>query len=251
MKYIIFDLDDTLLNDRREITPYTLDVLKKAQAMGHKLVCNTARSKSFAQKYLDQLQPDYAILNGGAMIIDRDENVVFAAELDAAATCRVVRELLKYTDTLSVQTREHFYSHQGQYALQEAIAFDFEKEDFPYPAQKIIASLESAEKAKRIAETYNLAYTTYLDGNFRRYNHPGATKALGNRNLMKLVGGTLEDVIAFGDDHGDMDMLREAGVGVLMKNASPQLHGQTSHISRFTNDEDGVARFLVDWLKLG
>ena len=58
-------------------------------------------------------------------------------------------------------------------------------------------------------------------------------------------------VIAFGDDHGDMDMLREAGVGVLMKNANPQLRGQTSHISQFTNDEDGVARFLMTYLGMG
>lgn len=250
MKYIIFDLDDTLLNDRRAITPYTLDVLKKVQQMGHKLVCNTARSKAFAQKFLDQLQPDYAILNGGAMIIGKDGSTVFCAELDAAVTRQIIRELLKWTDTLSVQTREHFYSHQGQYALQAAIAFDFDKEEFPYPAQKIVASLESAEKAKEIAEKYGLAYTTYLDGNFRRYNHPGATKALGNRNLMTLVGGSLEDVIAFGDDLGDLDMLREAGVGVLMKNANPQLHGQTSHISAYTNDEDGVAKFLVDYLQI-
>ena len=64
MAYIIFDMDDTLLNDRRRITPYTLQVLKKLQAMGHKLVINTARSKQFDQDYFDQLRPDYAILNG-------------------------------------------------------------------------------------------------------------------------------------------------------------------------------------------
>lgn len=250
MMYIIFDLDDTLLNDRREITTYTQEVLEKVRARGHKLVCNTARSKSFAQKYLDQLQPDYAILNGGAVIIDREGNVVFSAELDAATTCQIVEELLKYTDTLSVQTRDHFYSHRGQYALQAAIAFDFDKEKFPYPSQKIIAALESGEVAGQIAEKYNLAYTTYLSGNFRRYNHPGATKALGNRNLMALVGSSLEDVIAFGDDHGDMDMLLEAGVGVLMKNANPQLHGQTSHTSQFTNDEDGVAKFLEMYFEM-
>ena len=86
-----------------------------------------------------------------------------------------------------------------------------------------------------------------MGGTFRRYNHIGATKALGNRNLMKLVGGKLEDVMAFGDDLGDLDMLREAGVGVLMKNARPELMGATSHISKYTNDEDGVARFLSDW----
>ena len=61
MSYIVFDLDDTLLNDKREISPYTLDVLKKVQAMGHKLVYNTARSQGFSQKYFEQLRPDYAL----------------------------------------------------------------------------------------------------------------------------------------------------------------------------------------------
>ena len=250
MKYIIFDLDDTLLNDSREITPYTLDVLKKVQSMGHKLACNTARSKSFAQKYLDQLQLDYAILNGGSMITDQSGETIFSEELDASTTREVVRQLLKYTDTLSVQTREHFYSHQGQYALQAAIPFDFDKEEFPYPAQKIIASIESEEQAEEIAKKYDLAYTTYLSGNFRRYNHKEATKALGNRNLMRIVGGSLADVIAFGDDLGDMEMLRQAGVGVLMKNAKPELREEGLQISEFTNDEDGVARFLEKYFAL-
>lgn len=250
MKYIIFDMDDTLLNDRREITPYTLGILKKVQAMGHKLVCNTARSKSFSQKFLDQIHLDYAILNGGAMIVDKDENVVFRKEVDVLTAREVIRELLQWTDTLSVQTLEDFYSHKGQYALQAALPFDFEKEEFCFPAQKIIASMESAQQAEAIAQKYDLAYTTYLNGNFRRYNHIGATKALGNQNLMKLVGGTLEDVIAFGDDHGDMEMLRQAGVGVLMKNADPDLREEGLHISEYTNDEDGVAKFLADWFDI-
>jgi hydroxymethylpyrimidine pyrophosphatase-like HAD family hydrolase len=89
-----------------------------------------------------------------------------------------------------------------------------------------------------------------MGGTFRRYNHIDTTKALGNRNLMKLTGGTVEDIIAFGDDYGDFDMLREAGVGVMMKNGRPELLGKTSHISEYTNDEDGVAKFLEKWFAL-
>lgn len=247
MKYIIFDMDDTLLNDQREVTPYTLQILKKLQKMGHRLVCNTARSQAFNQKYFDQIRPDYAILNGGALIIDGDERVVFRAQVDVPTTQAVIRELLEMTEIIYVQTETDFYSHKGLRTVQKAEAIDFAQEEFCFPVQKIVTSLEQDAQAEAIAEKYHLAYTTYGDGTFRRYNHPGATKALGNRKLMELTGGSLADVIAFGDDYGDMDMLREAGVGVLMKNANPKLHGQTSHISEFTNDEDGVARFLADY----
>lgn len=249
MYYIIFDMDDTLLNDRREITPFTLDVLKKVQAMGHKLVCNTARSKAFNQKYFDQIRPDYAILNGGSLIIDGDENVVFSAEVDVPTLHQVLDDLLKITDDLFVQTQEHFYSHKGKHTIQAALPFDFSAEKFPYPAQKIVTDVKDDDEAQALADKYNLAYTTYMGGTFRRYNHINATKALGNRNLMKLVGGDVKDVIAFGDDYGDMGMLQEAGVGVLMKNGRPDLMGKTSHISEYTNDEDGVARFLMSYFE--
>lgn len=244
MKYVIFDMDDTLLNDKREVTPYTLEVLKKVQAMGHKLVCNTARSKEFSQKYFDQIRPDYSILNGGALIIDKNEQVVFAAEVDVPTTQAVVAELLQVTEDLFVQSRDVFYSHKGKHTVQNATPFDFSKEEFPYPAQKIVTDVKDDVQAQTIADKYHLAFTTYMGGTFRRYNHIGATKALGNRNLLKLAGGTLEDVIAFGDDYGDFEMLQEAGVGVMMKNGRPELLGRTSHISEYTNDEDGVAKFL-------
>ena len=250
MKYIIFDLDDTLLNNKREISPYTQEVLEKLQKMGHKLVFNTARSKDFCMKYFEQLRPDYAILNGGAMIMDGEGKLVWLAELDAKTTQAVIQELLGLSEVLYVQTVEEFFSHKGRRSFQTFTPIDFETEEFSQSAQKIVTDIADDEKAAEIAEKFNLAYTTYMGGTFRRYNNPGATKALGNQNLMKLTGGSLEDVIAFGDDLGDLDMLREAGVGVLMKNARPELFGKTDYISEYTNDEDGVARFLVDWFGL-
>ena len=250
MKYIIFDLDDTLLNDSREISPYTLQVLKNVQSMGHKLVCNTARSKAFSQKFLDQLGLDYAILNGGSLILDKDENVIFSAEVDTLTLRKVIADLLEITDDLFVQTQECFYSHKGKHTIQKAVPFDFAAVECPFTAQKIVTDIKDDIQAQALADKYNLAFTTYMGGTFRRYNHIDATKALGNRNLMKLVGGTLKDVIAFGDDYGDFDMLCEAGIGVMMKNGRPELLGKTSHISEFTNDEDGVAKFLTEYFEI-
>lgn len=250
MKYIMFDLDDTLLNDKREITPYTVAVLEKLRSMGHKLVYNTARSKDFVQKYFAVLPPDYAILNGGAMIMNASGETIWLSELDVPTTQALLRELVELTEVIYVQTVEEFYSHKGRRSFQTNIPIDFETEAFFKSAQKIVTDIADDGKAAELAEKFGLTYTTYLGGTFRRYNNPGATKALGSRKLMELTGGSLGDVIAFGDDLGDLDMLREAGVGVLMKNAREQLHGQTSHISTYTNNEDGVARFLEEYFNM-
>lgn len=250
MKYIIFDLDDTLLNNQRQVTDTTLAVLHRLQAMGHKTVINTARSKSYTQALFDRIRPDYAILNGGAMIIDGQERVVFRAELDLDTTHAIIRDLLVHTDNFSIQTGEAMYSNNGTYTGQNAIAFDFAAEVFPYTAQKIVASLPEEAPALALAEKYQLAYTSYFNGPFRRMNHKQATKALGNRNLVALTGGKMEDVLAFGDDLGDLEMLREAGVGVLMKNARPEMDDSGLVRSQYTNDEDGVARFLTAYFDL-
>lgn len=250
MNYIIFDMDDTLLNDQRQITPHTLQTLKKLQAMGHRIVINTARSKQFDQIYFDQLRPDYAILNGGALILDRDENPIYKAELDVDTTQRFIRQLLTVSDNFTVQAEDGPYSHLGKYTAQNARPFDFSTTVFPYPCLKIVAAIENEADASRLAQEFGLTCVSYFGGLFKRFNHPDATKAQGNRKLMELVGASLADVIAFGDDLGDLEMLQQAGTGVLMCNAKPELHSRCACISRYSNDEDGVARFLADYFHI-
>ena len=245
MAYIIFDMDDTLLNNQRCISPYTQQILKQLQEKGHKLVINTARSKQFDQDYFDQLQPDYAILNGGALILDQHENPVYTAQMDVPATQAFIQDLLQISDNFTVQAEDGPYSHLGKYTGQNARPFDFSAQPFPYPCFKIVAAIEEDEKAFALAEKHGLTCVSYFGGLFKRFNHPHATKAQGNQKLVELLGGTLEEVIAFGDDLGDLEMLQQAGIGVLMKNARPELHSLCAHISEFTNDEDGVARFLA------
>lgn len=250
MKYIIFDLDDTLLNNQRQVSDYTLLVLRQLQQLEHRIVINTARSLDYSQAIFDRIRPDYAVVNGGALIVDRHGQALFRAQIDHKTTLAVLQALLEVTDNFSVQTEDALYSNNGSYTGQNARAFDFARDEFPFPALKIVASIEDDVRAESLARQFGLEYTTYLSGIFRRYNHPSATKALGNRNLVALTGGSMDDVLAFGDDLGDMEMLQQAGIGVLMKNAAPALHDCGCRISRYTNDEDGVARFLVDFFSL-
>lgn len=242
--YIIFDLDDTLLRNDRTVSPYTLSVLKTLQRMGHKTVINTARSRQYTQEYLDVLQPDYAILNGGSLILDQAQQPIYKAELDVETTRAFVARLLTVSDNFTVQAEDGPYSHLGKYTGQNARPFDFSAQPFPLPCLKVVAAIEQEETAQALAQEFGLTCVSYFGGLFKRFNHPSATKAQGNRKLTELTGGNLAEVIAFGDDLGDLEMLQQAGIGVLMCNADPALHSACAHISSFSNEEDGVARFL-------
>ncbi len=249
-KLVIFDLDDTLLNNNSEVSEYTLGILKKLQEMGHIIAFNTARSQMRSEEIYNAVRPDFAIYNGGAQIVDKDGKTVFEAGIDKTVCNALVPELFALTDRFSYQNADWFYSANEDYKAPDVRFFDFKNEEFPTGAYKIIAFSNNPDCLLPLAEKYDLDFITYFGGPFCRFTKRGVTKAFGNRKLVEMLGAGIDDVIAFGDDTGDLEMLKEAGVGVIMKNAKVELQTEDLTVSDFTNDEDGVARFLAKYFEL-
>ncbi|MBE3578202.1 MAG: HAD family phosphatase [Limnochordales bacterium] len=74
--------------------------------------------------------------------------------------------------------------------------------------------------------------------------HAQASKAAGVAYVAHLLGLTLADVIAFGDDMNDYDLLASAGIGVAMENGAPELRQVAREVAP-ANDKDGVALVLA------
>lgn len=64
--------------------------------------------------------------------------------------------------------------------------------------------------------------------------------------MCKYLNIQLEDTMAFGDADNDIEMLNIVENGIGMKNAKCDL--KTKKVTQFTNNEDGVARFLEDMM---
>ena len=243
IKYIIFDLDETLLDGERSVTPYTKDILERLRAMGKIIVINTARSLIMTEKFIEILNPDYTILNGGAIILDKAHNVIYERKIDNVRLNEILPELMEKAETVSVQSPEYFYSSDKGFNRFDVKYHDFANQPFTYDAYKILSHI-SDENAKYIAKKYGLAYIPYFDGRIKRFNHKDATKAIGNRALMKILGSSVDEAITFGDDNGDLGMILESGYGVIMKNATEKLRSRAKYVTDYPNTEDGVARYL-------
>ncbi len=72
------------------------------------------------------------------------------------------------------------------------------------------------------------------------------------KNIAFLENIPLSDVLAFGDNNNDYEMLKNLGKGVLMKNANEflKINLANNETTRFSNNEDGVAKFLIDFFEL-
>ena len=93
---------------------------------------------------------------------------------------------------------------------------------------------------------YNLSINTWGGPlNILECNPKNVTKASALSYLLDKLNMDQKDLIAFGDEHNDTDMLALAGHGYAMKNASSVLLPYADSVTDFTNNEDGVARQLI------
>ncbi|MEH6682689.1 MAG: Cof-type HAD-IIB family hydrolase [Sediminicola sp.] len=72
---------------------------------------------------------------------------------------------------------------------------------------------------------------------------PKSVSKLSGIQLLLKKDETLEDVIAFGDNYNDMDMLQNVGCGVAVGNAREAVKQIARHTT-LNNTEDGVAHFI-------
>ena len=75
--------------------------------------------------------------------------------------------------------------------------------------------------------------------------HKSATKGSAVRFLEDYFGVKDDEVIAFGDNFNDLDMLEHVGLGVAMGNAPDEIK-QAANVVTATNNEDGLALILEE-----
>ncbi len=77
----------------------------------------------------------------------------------------------------------------------------------------------------------------------------GINKGSALKWLCDKKGIKRENVIAFGDNYNDIEMIEFAGVGVAMENGEEELKKSADYIA-LNNNDDGVGKFLKDFLNL-
>ncbi len=97
IKLAAFDMDGTLLNDKKEITPKTEKVLKELQKQGVELAFITGRVYVSPYYYAKVHGLDLMIAaTNGSHVVDKNGNVIYEAKLDKETVNKVL-DLLKDT----------------------------------------------------------------------------------------------------------------------------------------------------------
>ena len=106
------------------------------------------------------------------------------------------------------------------------------------------AELEREEWGEKIAKACaNCTVIGFTGEKWRRFAAKGSDKGHALQILADVMQIPLCDVIAFGDDRNDLDMLKLAGTSVAVSNAIDEVRAEADQVTK-SNDEDGVALYL-------
>lgn len=245
-KMIVTDLDGTLLKDDKTISDYTIEVIGRLRKKGHKFVIATARPFRAAKKFLSQIEIDAGIYHNGALIY-KDGKKMEGFQIENIKGL-VEKVLVKYPGThIAVETNDVLYSNFNVEHLWPGTDYSITKFEFKEligkRADKMIIEVSSMEDMNRYKEFLpEDLYIQLSEGKIGMVMKKDATKSNAIGYLAGLYEIQVEDIICFGDDYNDIDMLTFCGKGICVENAVEDVKKVADEICQ-SNEADGVARW--------
>lgn len=248
IKLVITDLDRTLLRSDKSISAYTQDVFRRSREYGLKTAIATARSEAASKKYIDQIQPDIVISNGGGLV-KIGSRVIYKSMLPAHISDGLIQACLENSSVgeITVETADAYYWNSLEIAkwpdFSHAVYHDFSA---PLNCETYKITVEFSDKslAPAMAEKFADCNVLEFSGeNWVRFAHKHATKERAVEELMKKLNLSSDEVAAFGDDYNDLEMLRQCGHSVAVANAIEEVLKAAKYLTE-SNDQDGVAKYI-------
>lgn len=246
-KAIVLDLDGTLLHSDGSISEYTLRILKECKRRGIVVIVATARFWFKAEKYLNIILPDYAILADGTQIYHAGE-MIHGYAMDKKQSDGIISELLKEDCDFVASVGKKLYCSTGGVDEEWRSSSDF-KDSLELPVYKIAAILKEYNKAKQLAEKYDCRLYSYRGEDLYGFASEKSGKYQAVLALGEILHISLEEMMAFGDDENDYEILQNVGKGVAVANAIPMIRGIVDDITESNND-DGVAKYIEKELEI-
>lgn len=266
-KILALDLDGTLTNSKKEITPYTLDVLIKVQQKDIRLVLASGRPTPGVMPLVEQLHmKEYGgyvfAFNGGLIIDCATGEAIYQKLLDTSVYKHLYEvgntedfKILSYLDDcIACEDIENEYvryvAQLNKMRLKKLNSF-LDEINFPEPKCLIVGNKDKlAVLEQELVRYYEGKLSIYRSEPFFLEILPlGIEKANRLEYLLNYLGLRKEELMVCGDGYNDLSMIKYAGLGVAMSNAQDVVKEAADYIT-LSNEEDGVAAAVKKFIKL-
>lgn len=263
IRLIASDLDGTLLNDEHKISEYNKRIISEVRKKGIKFILSTGRPTSAASKFLDDLNIETDMISfNGAMITDRSGKILYEDNLESDIGKELIDIAKKYKVyyqgflgerwNISDSKSEwlNFYISIAQinnYNVGFENIKDFSFSKFMFIGENNILKEIVLELDKNLKDK---VYYTFSRPVYLEVHNPNVSKANALSFLLNKYNIKRENIMAFGDNNNDIEMLETAGISVAVENAENTVKEKAKYITK-SNIENGVGYFINEYLKLG
>ncbi|NLW52578.1 MAG: HAD family phosphatase [Tissierellia bacterium] len=261
IKLIVLDIDGTLVNDDKEITERTKSALIKAQKMGIKLAIASGRAPEGIRRFAEELDFDkyenFISAQNGTILVDFQTKEVLANHLldyeDAKRILKFVKGMglsiliyhdnKVYTDNISNYLVKTTVEENNGVITEKKDLLDnlhFTPNNIVFTGRKHVLEPAMEKIGAEFGEVFDMVLTS---GIYYEAMPQGISKATSLKDIADIYGIDVKDTLAFGDSDNDLQLIKEAGIGVAMANATENVLEVADYIT-LNNNEDGIADYL-------
>jgi Cof subfamily protein (haloacid dehalogenase superfamily) len=269
LKYelLAIDMDGTLLNDSKLIGEKNITNIKKVIDKGIKFVIASGRVPAALKYYeytISRNQP--VICCNGAIILDHNKNIISEKLLNKDSVLKIVDVLRQEKDTYyHFYVGNILYCEQFQSAAKRFYEFNRGVEKKYRMEIRIIA--DTKEYVQSSGNSVDKIVVMDSDNNYLRnlrkkieciegievtssgvcnfeINCKGVNKGEALGSLASYYDIPIEKCIAVGNDENDISMIKKAGLGIAVSNASNKIKSEANYITIMDNNNDAIAEVI-------
>ena len=260
-KLIALDIDGTLLNSNKELTPHTRYALIEAQRQGKRIIIASGRHPVGVVPLANDLMlgryGGFIMAFGGGKIIDCTTGKTVVSKLFPKEYLPDIVGVLKDSNiTVMVHDERKIFANNRvndyTYVERDILKMDMiAVDDFisavNFDINKILLAGEPDELDKYqeiLSKRYDGLLDVYKSAPYFHEIMPfGVSKGSMLPLLLEKLGVNKDELIAFGDNYNDMTMIGYAGFGVAMSNGEEEVKKIANYVCE-SNDDDGIAKTL-------
>ena len=249
IKMIVTDLDRSLLNSERQISEYTKRVFQECINIGFIVVFATARPMRATKIFFNSIKPNAIICNSGTIVSINDKQV-FESSIGQNHVKEILQKIIEnYPQSkLAIESNDEVYTNFNPSIYWGEIAYKtLDIENLPKTnIEKIIVGLESFKNTDDIKKyLHRDLYLEISEGLIGIIMNKNASKWNGIKRLLEYYKIKKDNVIAFGDDYNDLEMVKNCGIGIAMENGINEVKNVAKGICG-KNNEDGIAKWIKE-----
>ena len=258
---ICTDLDDTLLTTDKKISPENKRAIKYFMDEGGLFTFATGRMPQGVEVILKELMPNAPIVcaNGASIYDFKEQEFLMSHFLDDDAI-RVVEYIENKCPYVGIEVNDNDTIHfckSNRYTEECKVWEALESEDIDYhlvkrPWKKIVFMMDAqyvGEVKKLLMESEFSNKYSFMQSSPYYYEvlPKGSTKGEGMLELSQLLVIDKNKTIGIGDNENDLELVKKAGIGVAVENATQSVKDAADWI--VCNNDNHAIKALIEKLE--